>query len=67
MFSELDVQKMSGAFNLSSYKDVVANAAPILDRLKGIGGAVMPPKPEGPWPDEWIGLFERWVSEKCPE
>jgi len=67
MFSEMDVQHMKGAFDLSKYADVVKYAGPILDRLKGVGGAVMPPAPEGPWPEEWIALFERWVEEGCPE
>jgi len=67
MFSEMDVKHMSGAFDLSNYNDVVTHATDILNRLKGIGGPVMPPKPEGPWPDEWIELFARWVEEKHPE
>jgi len=67
LFSEMDVQHMSGAFDLSKYEDVVAHAAGILDRLKGVGGAVMPPKPEGPWPDEWIALFQRWMTENYPQ
>jgi hypothetical protein len=67
MFSEIDVKHMSAAFDLSSYNDVVAHAADILNRLKGIGGPVMPPAPEGPWPEEWIALFQRWVDEQCPQ
>jgi hypothetical protein len=67
MFSQMDVQHMIKAFDLSKYTDVVAHAADILNRLKGIDGPVMPPKPEGPWPDEWIALFQRWVNENYPE
>jgi hypothetical protein len=66
MFSEMDVKHMKGAFDLSKYADVVKFAKPILARLKGVG-AVMPPPPEGPWPEEWIALFARWVEEGCAE
>jgi hypothetical protein len=34
---------MSKAFNLGSYDDVKKHAAAIYDRIRGIGGAVMPP------------------------
>jgi hypothetical protein len=34
---------MSKAFNLGSYDDVKTHAAIIYDRLRGIGGTVMPP------------------------
>jgi hypothetical protein len=62
----MDQQHMSGAFDLFNYDDVVTHATDILNRLKAVGGPVMPPKPEGPWPDEWIALFQRWVDEGCP-
>jgi len=53
LFTERDIHAMSKAFNLASYDDVTAHAAAIYDRIRGIGGAVMPPPPprgEGPWP-----------------
>ncbi len=35
----------------------------ILTRLRGEGGLNMPSFPVGgPWPAEWIALFERWVA-----
>ena len=49
-FMERDIRGMS---HLASYDDVKADAAAIYDRIRGIGGAVMPPTPprgEGPWP-----------------
>ena len=52
LFTERDIQAMSKAFNLASHDDVKTHAAAILDRIRGIGGAVMPPPPprgEGPW------------------
>src|SRR5277367_2252055 len=45
LFTERDIQGMMKAFNLASYDDVKANAAAIYDRIRGIGGAVMPPRP----------------------
>jgi hypothetical protein len=35
----------------------------ILTRLRGEGGQNMPGVPVGgPWPAEWIALFERWIA-----
>src|SRR5918997_654991 len=35
----------------------------ILTRLRGEGGLNMPGLPVGgPWPAEWIALFERWIA-----
>jgi hypothetical protein len=43
LFTERDIRGMSKAFNLGSYDDVKTHAAAIYDRIRGIGGAVMPP------------------------
>jgi hypothetical protein len=66
LFTERDIQAMSKAFNLASYQDVKANAAIIYDRIRGIGGAVMPPPPpvgDGPWAQARIDVFGRWMAE----
>ena len=66
LFTEMDIRAMSKAFNLTSHEDVKANAAAIYDRLRGIGGAVMPPPPprgDGPWPQARIELFAKWMAE----
>lgn len=66
LFTERDIRAMSKAFNLASYDDVKAHAAAIYDRIRGIGGAVMPPPPprgEGPWPQDRIDLFARWMAD----
>src|SRR5580700_7998203 len=66
LFTERDISAMSKAFNLASYDDVKAHAAAIYDRIRGIGGAVMPPPPprgEGPWSQDRIGLFARWIAD----
>jgi hypothetical protein len=52
LFTDRDIRGMIKGFNLASYNDVKAHASAIHDRIRGIGGAVMPPPPpagEGPW------------------
>jgi len=69
LFTQRDIQGMSKAFNLASYDEVKAHAAAIFDRIRGIGGAVMPPPPpkgEGPWAQSRIDLFAKWVADGCP-
>ena len=66
LFTEKDIQGMSPAFNLASYDDVKKHAAAINDRIRAIGGPVMPPPPprgEGPWPQARIELFAKWMAE----
>jgi hypothetical protein len=68
LFTERDIRAMSKAFNLGNYEDVKAHAAVIHDRIRGVGGAVMPPPPprgEGPWPESRIELFTRWIADGC--
>jgi hypothetical protein len=65
LFTELDIRAMSKAFNLASYDDVKKYEAAIYDRIRGIGGAVMPPPPprgDGPWPQSRIDLFAKWMA-----
>jgi len=66
LFTERDVHAMSKAFNLASYDDVKKHAAAIYDRIRRIGGAVMPPptpRGEGPWPQSRIELFAKWMAD----
>ena len=66
LFTERDIYAMSKAFNLGSYDDVKAHATIIYDRIRGIGGAVMPPplpRGEGPWPQSRIDLFAKWMAD----
>jgi hypothetical protein len=68
LFTERDIHAMSKAFNLGKYEEVRAHAAVIYDRIRGIGGAVMPPPPpkgEGPWAQSRIELFAKWMAEGC--
>jgi hypothetical protein len=44
LFTERDIQGMSRAFNMGSYDHVKKDAGAIYDRIRGIGGAVMPPR-----------------------
>jgi hypothetical protein len=69
LFTERDIEGMKKGFNLASYDEVKARAAVIYDRIRGIGGAVMPPPPprgEGPWPQSRIDLFAKWMADGCP-
>ena len=66
LFTERDIEGMKKGFNLASYDEVKAHAAAIHDRIRGIGGAVMPPPPpkgEGPWPQARIDLFANWSAD----
>jgi hypothetical protein len=66
LFTDRDIHAMSKAFDLSSYDDVKAHAVAIHDRIRGIGGAVMPPptpRGEGPWPQANIDLFAQWIAD----
>lgn len=66
LFTERDIEGMRKAFDLASYDDVRAHALIIYDRIRGIGGAVMPPPPprgEGPWSRSRIDLFAKWIAD----
>ena len=69
LFTDRDIRAMSAAFNLAKYEDVKGHAAKIYDRIRGIGGAVMPPPPprgDGPWPQSQIELFAKWIADGYP-
>jgi hypothetical protein len=61
LFREEDVSSMSMAFDLASYSEVRTNADKILARLSDRS---MPC--DGPWPEERVELFRRWVDAGCP-
>jgi hypothetical protein len=66
LFTDRDIHAMSKAFNLANYEDVKNHSASIYDRIRGIGGALMPPPPprgEGPWPQSRIELFAKWIAD----
>lgn len=66
LFTDRDIHAMSKAFNLARYDDVKAHESIIYDRIRGIGGAVMPPPPprgEGPRPQSNIELFAKWMAD----
>ncbi len=68
MFRLLDRDHMlaidaNRAFDLHDYNAVVNHAKSILDHLK----SNMPTIPTGgPWPEEWIALFDRWIAAGYP-
>ncbi len=66
LFTQRDIDGMRKGFNLESYDEVKNHAAAIYDRIRGIGGALMPPPPprgEGPWPQSRIELFAKWIAD----
>jgi hypothetical protein len=64
MFRLIDRDHMNSFFDLYDYQTVVDNAEGINNELTSKG---MPPAPTGgPWPEEWIALFARWVASGCP-
>jgi hypothetical protein len=66
LFTDTDISHMRSFCDLSSYADVKANAAVILGRLDGSGGAQMPPAADGgPWSTSNIALFRTWISDGC--
>ncbi|WP_152100939.1 hypothetical protein [Lacipirellula parvula] len=64
-FSDEDIEVMKDfGLDLSDVNQVAARSRQILGRLKGTTGAIMPPADhDGPWPEEWIRTFERWINE----
>ena len=52
---------MAFAFDLRDHDEVAANGTAILSRLES---GNMPC--DGPWPDERVALFRRWVEAGSP-
>ena len=70
LFSDIDVDHMSGIIDLTSYDEVKSNATGILGRLTSKDKTrVMPPPTnrggDGPWPPEKIDLFRSWIDGGC--
>jgi hypothetical protein len=63
---DIDHMNDQTGIDLTDYDTVKAMSDRILKRLKGIGRLMPPAADGGPWPDEWIALFERWISENHP-
>ena len=71
MFHLIDREHMKGHggdrdMDLWDYDSVVKYSHDILVKLRTEGNPMPPLTTGGPWPDEWIALFERWVSAQCP-
>lgn len=63
MFRLIDIDHMRFQnWELTDYKVVSSSAQDILQELKS--SSPMPTESTGgPWPKEWIDLFERWIDE----
>ena len=65
LFTTIDIAHMAhGHVMLAEYDYMSkpANAQAVLDRLNGVGGAIMPPKPASPWSQADIALFKAWMA-----
>lgn len=62
MFRDIDIDHMrQHGLDLSDYNTVKGKARNILEWLKS--SSPMPTRSTGgPWPPEWIALFERWME-----
>jgi hypothetical protein len=58
LFRAKDINAMKKAFDLSSYDDVRSHADAILGR---VSAGSMPC--DGPWPQDQVDLFRRWIEE----
>jgi hypothetical protein len=65
MFRWIDREHMgrrNPPLDLSDYASVRARASEILDWLKDDTNSMPVASAGGPWPPEWIALFERWTQ-----
>lgn len=62
LFRMMDREHMLAetGLDLWDYEQVREQADLILDLLKDIGPLMPPIGSGGPWPDEWVQLFQRW-------
>jgi hypothetical protein len=58
LFRAKDINAMKKAFDLSDYDDVRSHADAILGK---VSAGSMPC--DGPWPQDQVDLFRRWVEE----
>jgi hypothetical protein len=58
----IDRDAMRRAFDLWLYDDVVSHAGAIGAKLHD---GTMPC--DGPWPEERVSLFDRWVDQAMPQ
>jgi len=63
MFRILDRDHMLFALNLFDYDSVKTHAKTIAKKLKQDMPTI---DTGGPWPDEWIALFDRWIAAGFP-
>ena len=61
-FTNEDIEHMNDfGLDLSDYETVKVSAEDILNRLTDTMNP-MPPKPRGPWPEEWVACFKQWID-----
>jgi hypothetical protein len=66
LFTQVDIDHMAEfGVDLATHLGVRANAAAILTQLQDPRRPMPPVADSGPWPEEWIALFDRWIKEGC--
>ena len=60
----IDRDHMLRMMDLHDYDTVRTHATAIALRLRN--GTMPPASTGGPWPDEWLALFDRWVAAGFP-
>lgn len=66
MFRLLDREHMRFAGDLWDYEFVRGHADAILGRVADASTPMPNFDTGGPWPEEWVGLFRRWVEAGFP-
>ena len=64
LFRLIDQQHMLLFFDLYNYDDAKKNAPTIKQRLAA--SSMPPPSTGGPWPSEWVTMFQRWIDAGFP-
>lgn len=65
-FTAIDIEHMSGWFDLGDYQQVVENIEGIYRRV-AIEKDMPPQADGGPWSDSKIEIFTTWKNNGCPE
>ena len=66
LFTATDQAHMSFMFDLWSYEEVKNNANDIYDAVSHQRMPPSPPHGEGPWTQDKIDLFKKWMDEGFP-
>ncbi len=66
LFTATDQAHMGFMFDLWSYEEVKSNANDIYDATSNQRMPPSPPQGEGPWSQDKVDLFKKWMDEGFP-